>query len=159
MNHYKLKNAFTLVEILIVIIILGILAAIIIPQFSTASLEARQNMLRENLRILRTQILTYRAQHNDVSPGCDVDGNSSEDLFIAQITQATDQYGNAGNDFGPYMAKIPENTMNQLSTIAIVDELPAEAPDNDGWIYDPDEVLFRADAAGQDSSGRDYYNY
>jgi prepilin-type N-terminal cleavage/methylation domain-containing protein len=35
------KNVFTLVEILIVVIILGILAAIVIPQFTEASKNAR----------------------------------------------------------------------------------------------------------------------
>ena len=47
----KRKNSgFTLVEILIVVVILGILAAIVIPQFSQASNEARESSLKSNLK-------------------------------------------------------------------------------------------------------------
>ena len=39
-------RAFTLVELLIVVIILGILAAIVVPQFSQASSDAQLNSLK-----------------------------------------------------------------------------------------------------------------
>ena len=55
------KKAFTLVEILIVVIILGILASIVVPNFSNASHQARENMLKKNLYMLRSQINVYRA--------------------------------------------------------------------------------------------------
>ena len=63
------SKGFTLVEILIVVVILGILAGIVIAGFSNTSTEAKESMLKENLRIMRTQIGAYRAQHEDVSPG------------------------------------------------------------------------------------------
>ncbi len=43
------KRAFTLVEILIVVVILGILAAIVIPQFTSASEEAAANSTHSQL--------------------------------------------------------------------------------------------------------------
>jgi len=61
------RRGFTLVEILIVVVILGILASIVIPQFSNATETARQNTLKDELRYLRTQFVVYGAQHNDVA--------------------------------------------------------------------------------------------
>ena len=62
------KRGFTLVEILIVVVILGILAAIVIPQFTQASTEAKENSLCSNLQSLRSQIELYKCQHNDTAP-------------------------------------------------------------------------------------------
>lgn len=56
------NRAFTLVEILIVVVILGILAAVVIPQFVNASDEAQVGNVETQLRTLRTQIQLYRAQ-------------------------------------------------------------------------------------------------
>ena len=50
------KGGFTLVEILIVVIILGILAAIVIPQFTNASQDARKSSLSSQLQTVRSQI-------------------------------------------------------------------------------------------------------
>ena len=58
----RIKKAFTLVEILIVVVILGILAAIVIPRFSDASHQARESALKDNVRFLRSQIQLYKAQ-------------------------------------------------------------------------------------------------
>ena len=44
--HRIARRGFTLVELLIVVVILGILATIVIPQFSNASQQARENTSR-----------------------------------------------------------------------------------------------------------------
>src|SRR5678816_1074958 len=63
------RPGFTMIEMLIVVVILGILATIVIPQFSNASMNAKENTLKDELRYLRTQIVVYKAQHHDVPPG------------------------------------------------------------------------------------------
>jgi len=55
-NRTRRKNAFTLVEILIVVVILGILAAIVVPQFTNAADQARQSSLDSTVRTIRSAL-------------------------------------------------------------------------------------------------------
>jgi general secretion pathway protein G len=150
-------GGFTLVEILIVVIILGILAAIVIPQFTGAAQEARENVLRETLRNLRTQINVYRAQHRDVSPGYLPDGTPDKDVFVNQMTNATDVNGDteaAVTPYGLYLRSMPENPMNQKASVEMDDDSgPANltGDDSDGWVFRPDDVAFVADLADYDT--------
>ena len=57
----RAKSGFTLVEILIVVVILGILAAIVIPSFSNASSDAKLANLKSNLQTVRCQIQLYKS--------------------------------------------------------------------------------------------------
>ncbi|HRQ76114.1 MAG TPA: prepilin-type N-terminal cleavage/methylation domain-containing protein [Phycisphaerales bacterium] len=54
------NRAFTLIEILIVVVILGILAAIVIPQFSEASTTAQQNAANSTFQTVRSQVELYK---------------------------------------------------------------------------------------------------
>ena len=56
------RKAFTLIEILIVVVILGILAAIVIPQFTDASEQANDASVKSQLQTLRSQIELFRIQ-------------------------------------------------------------------------------------------------
>src|SRR4051812_30068514 len=62
MRGLQQRRAFTLVEILIVVIILGILAAIVMPKFSSASVEAKRGSLSSTLNTVRGQIEFYMVQ-------------------------------------------------------------------------------------------------
>jgi general secretion pathway protein G len=59
----KVRHGFTLIEILIVVVILGILAAIVIPQFTDAAGEASRSNLQTQLQTLRSQIELYNVQN------------------------------------------------------------------------------------------------
>ncbi len=105
----KAKSGFTLVEILIVVVILGILAAIVIPQFTEASTEAKLSALCTDLQTLRSQIELYKIQHNDNPP---LLGS-----FVDQMTKKSDIYGAVPPGanlaaYGPYIQKIPVNQFN-----------------------------------------------
>ena len=67
-THTAARTAFTLIEILIVVVILGILAAIVIPQFTNAADDANQSGVKSQLQTLRSQIELYRAQNAGVDP-------------------------------------------------------------------------------------------
>ncbi|MHC4129134.1 MAG: type II secretion system protein [Planctomycetota bacterium] len=63
MRSHRTRRGFTLIEILIVVVILGILAAIVIPQFTDASQEAAASNLRSQLQTIRSQIELYNVQN------------------------------------------------------------------------------------------------
>src|SRR6266566_5062226 len=87
------RRGFTLIEVLIVVVILGIMATIVIPQFSNATKEARENTLKDCLRYLRVQVQVYKAQHRDIAPGYPGGNNgaaATEQDFIDQMTKFTD---------------------------------------------------------------------
>src|SRR5690349_6472693 len=118
LNGARNKGGFTLVEILIVVIILGILAAIVIPQFSSATAQTRGVILKDDLRFMRDQNQTYKILHSDVAPGYDNSnpaGNASEATYVSQMTLYTDGAGNTSANqspvfkYGPYLSKVPNN--------------------------------------------------
>src|SRR5688572_18299221 len=115
------RGGFTLVEILIVVVILGILATVIVPQFSNASRQARENTLKDDLRYLRTQITVFKAQHRDVAPGYPGGSTAaapSEATFLQQMTMysndacAVSATASPAYKFGPYLTKMPLNPIS-----------------------------------------------
>jgi prepilin-type N-terminal cleavage/methylation domain-containing protein len=58
----RVRKGFTLVEILIVVVILGILAAIVVPQFTNATQDAQGGNILTQLETLNNQIELYRAR-------------------------------------------------------------------------------------------------
>src|SRR3954471_17961756 len=84
------RSGFTLIEILIVIVILGILAAIVVPELSSASRQAREGVIKDDLRFMREQMTRYMIQHNDAPPGYPPGGDTvnttpTESNFIDQM--------------------------------------------------------------------------
>ena len=63
------KKGFTLVEILLVVTILGILAAMVLPTFQGNVATAKESASKSNLSTMRTQIELYKLQHNGYPPG------------------------------------------------------------------------------------------
>jgi prepilin-type N-terminal cleavage/methylation domain-containing protein len=66
MRTRKVKRAFTLIEILIVVVILGILAAIVIPQFTDASQDAAESAAKSTLQTARSQVELYKFKENAI---------------------------------------------------------------------------------------------
>ena len=64
----QVRKAFTLIEILIVVIILGILAAIVVPQFTSATEEAQIANMQSTLQTIRNQTELYRVRNNGQYP-------------------------------------------------------------------------------------------
>lgn len=165
------RSAFTLVELLIIVMILGILAVLTIPTFVGANKPASESVLRENLRLLRTQVELFTGQHNGLPPGYP-DGDRSAvptgAAFIAQLTGYTNVDGQVGASYSaatplrPYLADVPSNPFNNLATVRVVgdaDNLPTADGNAFGWFYKPLTRQFVANTPGSDEAGRLYSDY
>jgi prepilin-type N-terminal cleavage/methylation domain-containing protein len=128
MKH-SARSAFTLVEVLIVVVIMAILAATIIPQFSESTNDAKISTAKFNLHTMRSQIELYKAHHNGLLPSA----------TLVELTQSTDVDGVAavGAPYGPYMREIPYNPFNNNNEVTSVAVDPATAAEcvGKGWLY------------------------
>jgi general secretion pathway protein G len=139
MSKIRRRSAFTLIEVLIVVIIMAVLAATIIPQFSSTTKDARESSVRFNLHSMRSQIELYK-EHHMAYP--------TTGKFVAQMTQKTLQDGtpDAAGTYGPYIqGGIPANPLNNSSGVAEGDGSGVKTGDY-GWQYDP-------------TTGKIYVNY
>ena len=122
------QNAgFTLVEILIVVTILGILAALVIPQVSQASDSARSSTLKSQLQTVRAQLQLYQTQHAGSFPTL---AQLQADWGV--MTAKTDISGSivTGGNCGPYLLLPPKNPVQESASVA---STPAYGV---GWVYD-----------------------
>ena len=142
------SRGFTLVEILVVVVILGVLAAIVIPRFSEATSEAHLNTLLGNLQTFRSQIQLYKVQHRDLLPGQDsFGGDVAEADFVDALTD--------DDDYGSYVNKIPENLFiadaDERIAITCVNNVAADAAptgnEGTGWWFNAANGDFRANSA------------
>jgi general secretion pathway protein G len=128
------RGGFTLIEILIVVVILGVLAAMVIPLFSSATTESQNNSMKMDLQRIRTQLELYRNQHNQYPQMAS---------FAGQLTQATDDAGNvaapgtAGYKWGPYLLTMPNNPNTSDNSIG------NGAVGTSSWYYDETTGDFR----------------
>ena len=107
-----LYRGFTLIEILIVVMLLGVLAAIAVPAMNTYGKTARQSTLVSNVHTLRGQIQAYRIQHGDELP--DLAAASAGGNHFKPLTDITIYNG---QDRGPYLTSVPVNSLTDGSTV------------------------------------------
>ncbi len=138
----RVNRAFTLIEILIVVVILGILAAIVIPQFTDASQEAMEASVVTQLQTIRSQI----ELHNVQWPNLSYDGPNWPGLLnFWDPLVIGDGVPNSGYD-GDYLASPPNNPLQGGSSTvagAAAADVGWTWEDANGWgfsVYAVDET-------------------
>ena len=148
---HRKSRGFTLVEILIVVIILGILAAIVIPQFTNASNDARNSSVASTLQTLRGQVELYKIQHADTPPA--LASMWTNMLFASNTQGTTNATVDAAHPLGPYIQAAPINPANGQSGIAAA----GAAGGTIGWAYTVTGSQYTIKAV--DTTGTGVLNY
>lgn len=167
---------FTLIELLIVVIILAIISAIAIPQFSSATADAQRSAADANVAAVRNAIQLYRAQHqgnihpgvnaSSGGPGCATGtkgggGEKSDQALKDQLQYPSNKLGqtctvaDAEYRYGPYLREgVPLDPFTNSAAIAMQhDGKPLTADGTDGWAYDTVSGQFILNSQKQASDG------
>lgn len=124
MSHIRSQSGFTLIELVIIIVVLGILAAVAIPKYQDVTTEAQEAAVRSSLGALRSGITIYYA-NEAVTTGKAV-WPSLDELNTVGVVMAQGLPGN------PYCAsaQYPDSVVLGVSKGILVG--------NDcGWAYNP----------------------
>ena len=161
---HKGRIGFSLVELIIVVVILGVIAAIAIPRVSSGASQSQETSLISSLASIRRAFDTYAAEHNGAFPGKNADGQGgaalTEAAFLSQLTQYSDAAGNtsatptAQHRFGPYLRSFPgvpvgPNQGSKTVAIDTVSSPPLATGGSEGWVYNPlkGEIIANTDEA------------
>lgn len=165
-----MKRGFTLIELMIVVAILGILAAIALPHFQDHQQQAKHAAARDMLRTVRSQIELYKLHHNGLAPGYVNTAQATTAMLRDQLVGTSAANGMASSAktpagiyiYGPYLDRMPVNPFNKLDTVSYVPEatdFAAAANNTTGWLYKKETAEFRLNKSGSDPDGTTYVSY
>ncbi len=153
-----LRRGFTLPEVMIIVLVLGILAALVLPSFNTAFTDSKEAALIQHLQTLRAQIQQYQSDHGGLLPG---QGSTSTSAFKNALLLSTDAAGTTGAvgtlPFGPYFSgQLPANPFTSGTGVMIVSAIDSATPNEAaldgtlkvGWIYSPSEGRIKGNNQG-----------
>jgi general secretion pathway protein G len=147
------RDGFALAELMIVIAILGLLAAVALPQYGSATRRRQCEAMQRTLAEMRAAIDKYWAQHDGFP------GPTAQDLE-RQLTEATDRSGGAG-ELGPYVfgGALPANPVTGKAEVQVVGAMPAAPRGEAGWLYCPATGELRSDATGCNPDGVAWFDF
>ena len=171
------KNAFSIVELIVAVVILGVLAAMAIPRFSQGAVNRVEADLKTDLAVLRTGIEMYYHDHGTYPAQKPAGGEAAKAgtaaAFIRQLTQYTDAEGRARATpsdifcYGPYLqngvppcsvsADRPSARIHLIAGEAVpaYDQTAADA----GWVYNFDTGYIAANSPHRDAQDIRYDSY
>jgi len=149
--------------LVIVVVIIGILAAIAIPRISRATSGATDSALSGDVAVLRNALDLFSTEHGGTFPAVAT--------IDAQLTQYTDASGSpsatkdATHIYGPYLRKTPPLPMGPTgykgSTTYVDGSSGTPGTSPGAWFYNPSTGTISAnlDATQVDASGKAYSSY
>ena len=159
-RHCALGRGFSMLELVIVIVILGIIAAIAIPRLSRGSEGAAEGALKADLRVLREALELYRAEHDGaLPPGDKIDMALLGYSDRANTMFGVDEAGVLGIIYGPYVRypppSLPVGRRKGAVGISIGTDVWV------GWVYDPaaGTITANCDNDEKDAAGVPYNKY
>jgi len=157
------SRGFSLIEVVIVVVIIGVIAAIAIPRMSRGAAAARDAALKQDLTLLRNAIDLYAAEHDNTNPpfasvSTHLTGFSNLAGDAAQAAKDTTHY------FGPYIKSIPPlpvGTNKGDNTFADGSGAAPQIAGGAGWWYDAGTGTVKANLADSevDDAGVQYNAY
>jgi prepilin-type N-terminal cleavage/methylation domain-containing protein len=144
MAEAPMRRGFTLIELVVVILLLGILAGVAAPKMFSTTDKAMDNGIRQSLRIVREGIEIFQTANAGRLPGAD---------------------GNAAtfkNDIAPYVRQFPvlpvEPARNASVLMASGGAPAGSATPSEGWkyYYDTGQFIVNSNAATQSDSSVRY---
>ena len=150
------QRGFSLVELVIVVVIMGIIAAIAIPRLSRGARTAGASALKGDLAALRNAIELYAAEH---------DGKYPDTNIVNQLTQFSNAVGTSfsptkdvagGNIYGPYLKEIPplpvgtKKGTTGIHVASLGTDTPPQGGTSDGWWYNTISQSIRANLPDTD---------
>ena len=140
-------RAFSLVELVVVVVILGTLAAIALPRVSAFGQRAQVATLKQNLAILSEAVGRYHGEHLGTFPSS-----------AAQLTQYTDEDGNVSSTkttthiYGPYLDAIPPLPVGTKKGETGITADTEPGTTDGGWVLDTNTGTVRANLAAAEVS-------
>ncbi|TWT98081.1 Type II secretion system protein G precursor [Botrimarina colliarenosi] len=138
---HKQPRGFTLVELVVVIMILGILAGVAAPKLLGTSSTATENGLKQTLSVVRDAIELYAAQNAGALPPATDDAT-----FKASLANFL------RGDFPKCPVGKKDSTVTIIATAAVADNAT-------GWMYSTLDGTFICNATGNDSKSVAYSTY
>ncbi len=118
------RNGFTLIELVVVILILGILAGVGAPKLFSTSGLATENGIRQTLSIIRDGIELYSADNAGTFPACTGDGTGAGNFHEFMETYVRGKFPTS-----------PVGAQDNLVKPSSAD--PVVADGSTGWMYNP----------------------
>jgi general secretion pathway protein G len=104
-RNTRRRGGFTLIEVLLVLAILGVIAAMVVPNLLGQQKKAMVNTTRSSIHGLETSLQAYAVDHDGELPT-----GGTEEMF-SMLSQPKDRDGNPMKD--PYIDKRPVDAWNQ----------------------------------------------